>query len=519
MPTVQIIKATKSHEALIENKSRKLNVAAYARVSTDKDEQENSYETQIAYFTDLIKSNPNYTFVDMYADEGLTGTMLKNRDSFNKMIEDAKNGMIDIIYVKSVSRFARNTVDTLCICRELKARGINVIFQKENIELLDASGELMLTIFASLAQEESRSISENVKWTIHKNYEKGIYHMAYKRFLGYEKGEDGKPKIVEEEAVIVRRIYKMFLYGYSVNKIAKALTDEGIPTPSGKIGKWSATSVRSILTNEKYCGDARLQKKFTANFLDHKLVKNEGQIASYYVTDDHEGIVSHEVFDLVQEIFKNSTPQTKCGDLYSRKLYCNCGCLYGRKVHHSNDKYRNVIYRCNKEYAKEHSATSARLREEQIKATFLEALNQIISKDNLVEDILEIASMFKDNTGLQAEIEILMDKRKILEKEINNLVAESSKSKDVEGFRKRYDAMVDEYETTSATIIEYQEKIDSNNGKYEKITRYAKHLEALQEPITEFDDELWLTLLDKAIVGEESITYIFNDGASVEIAL
>lgn len=519
MPNVQIIKATKSHQSIIQNQTRKLRVAAYARVSTEKDEQENSYETQIKYFTNLIKSNPNYEFVDMYADEGLTGTMVKNREAFNRMIDDAMNGKIDVIYVKSVSRFARNTVDLLCICRDLKSRNVNVIFEKENLELLSTSGELMLTIFASIAQEESRSISENIKWTIQKNYEKGIYHLPYNGFLGFEKGSDGKPKVVEKEAKIVRRIYKMFLYGFSVNAIAQQLTKEGIPTPRGKT-EWPQSTIRSILTNEKYCGDARLQKRFTANFLDHKLVKNDGQLPSYYVTDDHEPIVSHEVFDMVQEIFKTTSPQQRnSGDIFSRKMYCACGAPYGRKVHHSNSKYRTIIYRCNKEYTKPDTKHSARLKEEQITRTFVEAVNRVLSKETLIADVLEIAGMFEDNSAFETELAILLDRRRIIEQETEQLIEQSSKSSEIDSYRKRYDALIDEYDRVTEKLVKLQNKIDERKAKYEGIIRYAARLRTLQKPIEIFDEELWHTLLDKVTVTKDTLIFVFKDGMEIEIEI
>ena len=516
MPTVQIIKATKSHNSIIENRARKLKVAAYARVSTEKDEQENSYENQIRYFTNLIQSNPNYVFVDMYADEGLTGTMLKKRDSFNRMIEDALAGKIDIIYVKSVSRFARNTVDLLCICRELKSKNVNVIFEKENLELMSTSGELMLTIFASLAQEESRSISENIKWTVQKNFEKGIYHMPYSNFLGYEKGPDGKPKIVESEAALVRKIYKLFLYGYPITAIAAELTREGIPTPRG-CEVWVKSTVKSILTNEKYCGDARLQKQYTADFLNHKRVKNEGQVASYYVTDDHEGIVSHEIFDLVQEIINAPASQRNSGDMFSRKLYCSCGKLYGRKVHHSNDKYRTCIYRCNHEYDDDHPFKSARLKEQQIKDSFTKAVNCILDNQSLIEDILLVAGLYEDNSECESELQITNDKLRIIEEETRTLVEQSSKSSDIETYRKRYDALLDEYEKLRKKAIDLQQHIESRKAKHERILRYARTLQAVSSPVMEFDEDLWFSLLEKAIVNKASITYVFRDGTKQEI--
>ena len=233
-------------------------VAAYARVSTNEEEQLTSYAAQVEFYTNHIKSNPAWEFVKVYADEGKSGTGTKQRKDFNKMVEDALAGKIDLIITKSVSRFARNTVDTLTTVRMLKAKGIEVYFEKENIYTLDSKGELLITIMSSLAQEESRSISENVTWGMRRRFEQGKVSLPYKRFLGYEKGPDGFPAIVEDEAEIIRLIYRLYLYGKSPSYIASLLTDEGIPTPGGK-ATWRSNPVISILTNEKYAGSALLQ--------------------------------------------------------------------------------------------------------------------------------------------------------------------------------------------------------------------------------------------------------------------
>ena len=248
----------------------------HARVSTEKDEQQNSYEAQIEYYTRYIKSNPEWIFVDIYSDEGITGTSIKRRDGFNKMIEDALAGKIDLIVTKSVSRFARNTVDSLTTVRKLKDKGVEVYFEKENIFTLDSKGELLITIMSSLAQEESRSISENTTWGQRKRFADGIMSLGYSTFLGYKKGANpGDMEIVEEEAVIVRRIYDEYLAGKSPGEIAKRLTADGIPTPAKKT-RWHTSTIISILHNEKYRGDAKLQKCFTTSFLDHKMQKNTG---------------------------------------------------------------------------------------------------------------------------------------------------------------------------------------------------------------------------------------------------
>ena len=286
---------------VLSNEARKLRVAAYARVSTNNEEQLTSYEAQVDYYTRYIQSKDEWQFVEVYTDEGISATNTKKRDGFNRMVADALAGKIDLIITKSISRFARNTVDTLTTVRKLKEKGIEVFFEKENIRTLDGKGELLITIMSSLAQEESRSISENVTWGQRKRFADGKVSLPYRRFLGYEKGPDGLPVIVESEAVIIRLIYRLFLYGKSPSAIATYLTDEGIPTPGGK-KVWRAKVVESILTNEKYKGDALLQKKFTVDFLTKKQKVNEGEVPQYYVTNSHPAIIEPELFDLVRRM-------------------------------------------------------------------------------------------------------------------------------------------------------------------------------------------------------------------------
>lgn len=267
--SVKIIPQTINPVTRMPNASvSKRRVAAYACVSSDSDEQFTSYEAQVDYYTHLIKSNPDWVFVDVYTDEGITGTNTNHRSGFNLMIEDALAGKMELIITKSISRFARNTVDTLSNVRALKERNVEVYFEKDNIYTFDSKGEVLLTILSSLAQEESRNISENVTWGHRKRFSDGKVSLAYKSFLGYKKGPDKEHplEIVEEQAEIVRRIYTMFIDGKTPFTIAKIFTGEGIPTPGGK-NTWRYAVVESILTNEKYKGAALLQKKFTVDFL------------------------------------------------------------------------------------------------------------------------------------------------------------------------------------------------------------------------------------------------------------
>ena len=228
------------------NEQRKRRTAGYARVSTDSDEQFTSYEAQVDYYTNYIKSRDDWEFVEVYTDEGISGTNTKKREGFKRMVEDALDGKIDLIVTKSVSRFARNTVDSLTTVRQLKEKGIEIYFEKENIWTLDSKGELLITIMSSLAQEESRSISENVTWGQRKRFSDGKVSVPFGHFLGYDRGEDGNLVLNEKEAVIVRRIFALFLEGYSPYKIAKPLTAEGILSP-GKKAKWNAATVRRML--------------------------------------------------------------------------------------------------------------------------------------------------------------------------------------------------------------------------------------------------------------------------------
>ena len=288
--------------------TRKRRVAAYARVSTNQEEQLTSYEAQVDYYTQYIHSKTEWEFVKVYTDEGISATNTKKRDGFNDMVQDALDGKIDLIITKSVSRFARNTVDSLTTVRMLKERGVEVYFEKENIYTLDSKGELLITIMSSLAQEESRSISENVTWGKRKKMADGKVNLPYKHFLGYRKGEDGLPEIVPEEAVIVKDIFRMFLEGKSPAYIARHLTERGIPTPGGK-PNWRPNTVESILTNEKYKGDALLQKTFCTDFLTKKFKVNEGEVPQYYVEGSHPAIIEPEIFDAVQVELKRRKQQ------------------------------------------------------------------------------------------------------------------------------------------------------------------------------------------------------------------
>ncbi len=513
MPDVQIIKATKSRKAMMEEKTRRLRVAAYARVSTEKDEQENSYEGQVNYYTRYIQDHPTWVFVKVYADQGVSGTSTKHRKGFQEMMSDAEEGKIDLILVKSISRFGRNTVDIVDACRVLKANNVDVIFEKENLQLFSTSGEFMLTLFSSFAQEESRSISENITWTVRNNYKEGKYHMAYSRFLGYEKGPDGKPKIVEKEAAVVRDIYQLFIEGKSPSMIAKVLTERGIKSPGGK-EKWTCSTVKSILTNEKYAGDAVLQKTFVADFLNHRTVKNEGQLDQYYLRDDHEGIVSHEIFDYVQaELERRKGSRTSSAEgLFAGKLFCGeCGKLYGQKVWHSNEKYRKEIYRCNDKYEGKKVCKTPTVTDEIVKKAFMSVMRDLISEEDLFENLDLVLKTVSDTSELESKLE---DAR--LELELcNDKISQLSMHSDTAEFNSKYEKLTAKLEKAEKEAYQYSTAIDKKLKSASTIRLYIESLREVKDSLGEFDERTFNILLERVTVNTDNFVFRFRDGREV----
>ena len=386
-------------------------VAAYARVSTDSEEQLTSYEAQVDYYTKFIRENPDWDFVEVYTDEGISAVNTKHRDGFNRMIRDALAGKIDLIVTKSVSRFARNTVDSLTTIRKLKEAGCECFFQKENIMTFDSKGELLITIMSSLAQEESRSISENVTWGQRKRFADGKVSIPYGQFLGYRKGADGLPEIVPEEAEIVRRIYREFLQGKSTNAIAAMLTEEGVPTP-GKRTVWQRATVESILRNEKYKGSALLQKSFTVDFLTKKTKVNEGEVPQYYVEDSHPAIIEPWEWEQVQtelERRKSSRNRHRQTSPFSGKILCaDCGGIFGAKTWHSTDRYRRGIWQCNDKFKGEHKCETPHLTEERLKELFLSALGAYLSdRETVIVRLRDTQRVLTDTDFIDEDIRTL----------------------------------------------------------------------------------------------------------------
>ena len=300
---VRVIKASQKQTQVVSPspEPEKIPVCAYCRVSTDSEEQETSYDAQVKHYTEYITAHPEYRLVKIYADQGISGTSRKNRDQFNQMMKDCEAGLIKIILTKSISRWARNTVDSIQTIRRLKDLGIAVIFEKENINTLDAKGEILIKIMSSIAQQESDSISKNVRLGIQYLMQQGKGRLNTSQFLGYDKDPKDKHKyvIIPSEAEVVRRIYRAYLEGYSPGSIAAQLTAEKVKTPAGK-DTWYQSTITSILENEFYCGDLLMQKYYVTDFLTHKVIKTTGQLPQYFVEDHHPPIIPKEVYYQVQ---------------------------------------------------------------------------------------------------------------------------------------------------------------------------------------------------------------------------
>ena len=496
--------------------TQKRRVAAYARVSTDEEEQLTSYAAQVDYYTRYIQSKDEWAFIKVYTDEGITGTSIKKRDGFNQMVQDALTGGIDLIITKSVSRFARNTVDSLTTVRMLKDRGVEVYFEKENIYTLDSKGELLITIISSLAQEESRSISENVTWGMRKRFADGKVALPYKHFLGYRKGDDDLPEIVPEEAEIVRDIFRMFLEGKAPSYIARNLTASGIPSPAGK-ASWRPETVKSILTNEKYKGDALLQKTFCTDFLTKRMKTNEGEVPQYYVENSHPAIIAPEIFDAVQaEMVQRKQPGRRnyTPHCFSGKIYCDeCGALYGSKTWHGD-----VAWRCNARHSGATKCKTPALRSRTIEDAFVIAFNRVIArKDEILQICERIMTERCDVTEINEKLASLHSELEVLAELIQRHISANAH---VAMNQVEYNRQFNEYETRSESIKENIAVLENQratlSAKLGAIRQYTETLRG-ENRITGFDERLWYGTVEQVrILANGKIRFIFKGGSIIE---
>lgn len=496
-------------------------VAAYARVSMETERLQHSLSAQISYYSELIQKHHGWQYVGVYADEGISATNTKHREGFKQMIADALSGKIDLIVTKSVSRFARNTVDSLTTVRQLKEKGIEIFFEKENIWTLDSKGELLITIMSSLAQEESRSISENCTWGQRKRFADGKVTVPFNRFLGYDRGEDGNLVVNPEQAATVRRIYSMFLQGMTPFGIASKLTADGVLSPGGK-ERWNAGAVRSILTNEKYRGDALLQKSYTVDFLTKKKKPNEGEIPQYYVENNHQAIIQPDVFDMVQrELARRGQNRSHHSGvhLFSGKIKCGqCGNWYGSKVWHSTDKYRCTIWQCNHKFGGDEKCGTPHLTEEDIQRYYLSAVNKLLTdRDDIISTFELAKSAAFDTTALATERDELQSELLVVSELLQQCIQENAHvALDQTEYQKRYDGLTARFNKAKSRLDTVTVTISDKQARQATIETFLDELRRL-DIVTEFQPALWYSLVDfMTVYSKDDLRVTFKDGTEIK---
>ena len=511
---------------------RQLNVAAYCRVSTEEEEQQSSYEAQCSYYTDKIMGNPEWNMAGIYADEGISGTSTKKRESFNRMIRKCRQKKIDLILTKSISRFARNTLDCLRYVRALKEMGIGVWFEKENINTLDMDTELILTFMGAFAQSESESISANVKWGKRQAMKSGKTSVNFKRLYGYYLDKDNQPCIDEEKAAVIRDIFSQYLMGASLRMIKDDLESRGIPNQSGEV-KWSISTVKAILCNEKYCGDVLMQKTFIQDCLNKKVVKNTGQLPMYLVENNHPAIISRERFRAVQaEMARRSaaeSPSSKMASTgrasyaskyaLSERLVCGeCGTLY-RRCTWTVRGQKKIVWRCvsRLDYGKKYCKESPTMEESMLQEAIMAAINSVISPKVVLADQLSDAMQqellaMPGSTMTLGEVKRRLEER---EAEFGQLLAVASDG-GTEAYLSRFSTLSSEITELKRQQEELASLLRTNSRANLRLHRAVNAMEQLDHHLTEWDEQMIRQIIHTVkVISAERIKVILTDGTEI----
>ena len=510
------IPATRQIRSGKNNTMRKMRVAAYCRVSTEEEEQQGSFETQKLYYTEKINSTSEWELAGIYADDGISGIHTKKRDGFNQMIQDCKKKKIDLILTKSISRFARNTLDSIQYVRMLKAIGIAVIFEKENINTSTMNSEMILTVLSAFAQAESESISQNVARGKRMGFRQGKFPFPYGQILGYRKGLDGKPEVIPEEAEVIRMIFNSYLQGASLLTIKKKLEAGGVLTARGN-KKWSSESVQRILQNEKYCGDVLLQKTFSTDVISKKVVKNTGQLPKYLIQNHHAGIVTREQFQAVQaelarrSALRSDSKQAATGrSCYTSKyalsdrLVCGeCGKLYRRKTRNIKGNIYHE-WRCisRLDYGKRYCHNSPTLREIPLQNAILAAINEAMSEKPILLNHIKSA-MSLELLPVQEQTMSLADiDRRLaqLDAQFQSLLAEAIDAEDKE----RCNAKFAEILAEQTELKKQKEAILQSSTDAERtcarLVQAEQALEQAAPTVTEWNESTVRQLVERVTV-------------------
>ena len=533
--TVAIIPPQMKYDRHVRVEQKTLRVAAYCRVSTLLEQQEGSYEAQVDYYTEKIKSNPNWKCAGIFADDGKSATQTKKRDDFNAMIDACMAGKVDLVLTKSVSRFARNTVDALQCIRKLKEKNVPVIFEKEGVNTMESGGELLITILSSQAQEESRNISENTRWGLTRRFENGIISVNHKKFLGYTKDDDGNLIIVPDEAVIVKRIFREYLEGKSIIQIAKGLQDDGIKTVTG-LENWHPGTIDKMLSNEKFCGDACMQKTYTIDFLTKKKVKNQGYAPQYYIEDNHEAIIPKELFHQVQvekarraslnkaAVARKANKAKKEKSKYSSKyvltelLTCGeCGHSYRRQTW-SKYGQKSAVWRCEDRLKQGTSSKchhSPTLKEEQLHDAIMKAINKVVENNGdfigtFRENVIRVIGNYSTK-GVTTEYDDQID---ALQKQMLALIEDNARqgavSEEFDEAYRKLSEQINELKQAKIQLVRAQKQAENYA---ERIDELDKAIKTVNPEVREFDQELVKRLIYSIKVNKGmKITIQFHSG-------
>lgn len=511
---------------------RRLRVAAYCRVSTDEEDQLNSLETQMQYYSSKIAENPNWTLVGIYADEGITGTRTDKREQFMKLMRDCQKGKVDYIMTKSTTRFARNTVDSLTWIRKLRAIGIGVYFEEQNLDSSKVENETLIGFFSVMAQSESESISGNVKWGIQKRMRNGTYAVRFD-MLGYRKGEDGQPYIVPEEAEIVKMMFNRFLDGATMGQLKEFLESKNVLTRQGKT-EWSMSVIRKMLSNEKYVGDVMYQKTYCSDCISKKVKVNRGEVTRYLVSNNHTPIIDRDTFNLVQAELSKRTSKNKKMDSaiteqgkYSGKfalselLICgSCGSYYRRRAKVADGK-TTQYWRCinRLEHGKKYCKDSAGIEEQMLQETICRCLSKML------EDSKEVYSLIQSNltyavSGNSAalDVHLIETQMKQVKQDADNMMEKMSKT---EGSTELYEKALGElFEQLVALRTQYEkakaqaEQSETVNAEVQRILNLLHNTEI---SFTEYDDLTVRRLVECIqVCGKEKIIVTLKGGYQAE---
>jgi len=532
MQTEKIITIIPPDPALLREQKRrakKLRVAAYCRVSTDHDEQQSSYESQIAYFTETIENNPGWVMAGIFADEGLSGTDAKKRPGFQKLIELCRRGKVDMILTKSLSRFARNTVDSLSYIRMLKEMNVAIVFEKEGINTMEVASELIISLMSALAQAESESLSMNVTWGKRRSYKDGKVTFQYSRFYGYEKGGDGQPRIIPEQADVVRRVYQSYLAGQSVMKIKAALENEKIPSSTGK-SEWSVSTLQYMLRNEKYIGDAILQKSYVVDFITKKSKKNNGEVPKYYITGSHAAIIERDIWNRVQEEIARRAGKRKVSQKSTRtengkysgkyalseRLVCGeCGAHY-RRCTWARGGVKKIVWRCisRLEHGTKYCKKSPSIEENRLHTAMVGALTRFGNDSDEVISTLRGSIEYALTTGQPPTDDTAVTQERIKELQAGMLeLIKTGVGRDVAEQMAEFKAISDEIKGLQDKLSERDADQAGRQNRHSRINEMIAVIQEHDFSLPGYDDRLVRLLVERVkVLGDDTVLVEFELG-------